>query len=341
MGSSGAVVEPDVDVLAAPHLVVEGVGVGRVVVVARGVDRGRVVLGQFIVRSVGLLRDMDPEVGALGPVGLLEVAVRIDLLEPDLTHEPAHVVLAQREHVEVVHRTVVVERVPETGEPVVDVLGLRGDGVAAVEELVLRREPVVEDLVVVALIEDQDAVVLEHRVELGQRLAAVPFVEQVGERVPQADDGVVLTVDVAVEPAPVGLDHAQDVPVLATVLESLREHLRTAVGGDRLETGLQELDRVEPGARRDVENLLDPAGAELVDEERPLAGGATLPADVVVPLVHEPLDVFLLVVVRVSDLVRVLPELLMNIGLGVGLLEASRGVGAPVCGCGHVSSGRR
>ena len=57
--------------------------------------------------------------------------------------------------------------------PVVEVLRLRRDPIAAVVVPVPRREAVIEHLVVISLVEDQNSVVAQRRVELGQGLTTV------------------------------------------------------------------------------------------------------------------------------------------------------------------------
>ena len=153
---------------------------------------------------------------------------------------------------------------------------------------------------------------LEHRVELGERLAAVTLGEQVRERVAEADDRVVLAVHVAVEPAPVGLDHTQDVAAeLHAVVEGLGQHLGAAVGGDDgVEAFLEQADRVETGAGRDVEDALHATLAELLDEELALALVARPPVDELVPLVDEAWHVLLRVVIGVPDLEWLVSEFL-------------------------------
>ena len=69
------------------------------------------------------------------------------------------------------------EFVAEAREPIVHVLGSRRDLVAAVVELVLALVTVIEDRVVVALIDDQEPIVAECCVELGERTASIAFIE--------------------------------------------------------------------------------------------------------------------------------------------------------------------
>src|SRR5690606_1561198 len=131
----------------------------------------RTLLGADVL----LLGYMDEEVRLLVAVRLLEVAVRRDSLEPDLLHQTLHVRLAQREHVQVEYRAVR-EAVTEPRERLVDVLGCRRHVLAAIVVTMRRLDLLVENRVVVALIEDQDAVVAQRRVVLRERLAAIVLV---------------------------------------------------------------------------------------------------------------------------------------------------------------------
>ena len=301
-GVALALVEADVDVLAAPHGGVEAVGIVAVVVVpcrlhrlgVRGSQRHSG--GPFLV-LVELLRHVDEEVRVFHPVSFLEVGEGLHLLEADLAHELSDVVFAQREHVQVKHRAVR-ELVAEPGQSLVHVLGLGADVVAAVVVDVLGGEPIVEDVVVVPLIQDQDAVVLEHRVELGESFAAILLREQMGQRVAQADDRVVLGVNVPAQPPPVGVKGLHDEALLLGVLEGLSQHLRTAVHAGDVEPGLQEPNGVEAGPGGHVQHPFDSAFLENVDEKIPFAGGSGIPVDELVPLPDEVVHVLALVLVR-------------------------------------------
>src|SRR5690606_29808948 len=304
-----------------------------------GVHGRRVHLHQLLVSSVGLLRYMDEEVRLVVGVGLLEIAVGLDALEADFPHQPAHVILPKWIHVQVVVRPVW-ERVAEPCQPLVDVHGLGGDILAAVVVGVLAGIATVQDCVVVPLVDDQDAVMLEHRVELGQRLAPVAFREQVGEGVAQTDNGVVLAVHIPVEPAPVGVHHTQDVTAVGQAVgERTGQHLRAAVRTDRLEPFLQQPYRVEPGAGGHVEYLADAAGLQLVDEEAALAFRPPLPVDQFVPLLDETGHVLGDVMVGLAYLKRPVPEVLYDIGIlnGPGG-EVRRGLPDPVVVWSHARS---
>ena len=111
-----------------------------------------------------LLGDVDEEVRVGFLVGLLEIAVGLYRGEAGLADQLAGVVLAQWEHVQPEVRSVR-ERVPEARESFVDMFRLGDHIVPDVVVLVLRRETVIENRVVVALVEDQDPV---DRVERGR-----------------------------------------------------------------------------------------------------------------------------------------------------------------------------
>jgi len=89
--------------------------------------------------------------GSLSRYVSWKVAVGRDSLEPDLLHQPLHVRLAQREHVQVEYRAVR-EAVTEPRERLVDVLGCRRHVLAAIVVTMRRLDLLVENRVVVALI---------------------------------------------------------------------------------------------------------------------------------------------------------------------------------------------
>src|SRR6476620_8616774 len=142
-------------------------------------------LTKLIARANRFLRNVDEEVHLTVVVGLLEVAVRADTLEARLPNEAADIAFPQREHVQRVVAAVG-ERVLEAGQPVVDVLRFRCHLIAAVVVLVLRREAVIEYLVVVSLVENEKSVVAQRCVELRERLATILLVMQMRERVAEA-----------------------------------------------------------------------------------------------------------------------------------------------------------
>ena len=123
------------------------------------------------------------------------------------------------------------------GSPL-DVFGFGLNIVAAVIIGVLGGEALVNDDVVIALVEDEDAVVLEHGIKLGQGPAAVFFVEHVGKGVAEADDRIKFAVYVAVEKAPIGLHRAQDMVALVAVLKGFGQHFGATVGADDFEACL-------------------------------------------------------------------------------------------------------
>src|SRR5690606_24010898 len=107
------------------------------------------------------------------------------------------------------------------------------------------------------------------------------------KRVAEADHCIVEVVHVAIEPAPVGMDRAQDEAVTPGVLEGLREHHRASVHAGDLETRFEELHGMEPGSGRYVEDLPRSAGAKLLDEEIRFGLRASVPVDQLVPFFDE------------------------------------------------------
>ena len=170
----------------------------------------------------------------------------------------------------------------------------------------------VQDPVVVALVENQYAVVLERRVELCERPPAIPLLEEVGEGVAEADDGVVLPVDLPVQPTPIRVDGLENVVAALGVVEGLGQHGGVAVDAGDLEAGVQQLHRVEAGTSGDVQHLGLAARLEQLDEEAPLALGPGLPIDELVPFLHEALDVLGLVVRGFAHCGGAPPEILLD-----------------------------
>ena len=144
---------------------------------------------------------MDEEVGLVVVVGLLKVAIRAHAVEARLMHQTPDIVFPQRKHVQRVFAPVR-ECVFEARQSVVNVLGLCRDLIAAVVVLVLRREAVIEHLVVISLVENQNSVVPQRRVELGKSLTTILLGVQMRERVAEADYGVVLPMYGAVQLPP-------------------------------------------------------------------------------------------------------------------------------------------
>ena len=169
----------------------------------------------------------------------LEITIGMDPLETDLHHQLAGVVLPEWVHVEM-ESGAILEVVGEAGQSVVDMLRLDADVIAAIVVDVLARVAVVQDGVVVALVEDQEAVVIENGVKLSQGLAPILFLEQVGEGVAETDDGIEGLVDIAVEETPVRLHRAQEVSSVTGVVESLAQHHCVAVGTDDVEASLEQ-----------------------------------------------------------------------------------------------------
>jgi hypothetical protein len=246
-------------------------------------------------------------------IGFLKIAIGAHALETGLLEQLAHVVLADRAQVERVFGTVV-EGVFETHQPFVDMLRLGRHPIPAIVVFVLRRETVIEDRIVVALVEDEDAVMLERGVEFRQRATAIALLMHVGERVAEADDGVVLALDVAVQPPPVGLDRLEHQSPRLAVRERLGQHLARAVGAGDVEAGLGQPHGVKAGAGRDVEDGLLAAGAQHVDEELALALGPAFPVDQLVPLLDEALDVFADIFVGLAHGERIVAIILNVVG---------------------------
>tara|TARA_Y100001933_G_scaffold179776_1_gene178217 strand:+ start:2459 stop:2662 length:204 start_codon:yes stop_codon:yes gene_type:complete len=67
---------------------------------------------------------------------------------------------------------------------------------------------------------------------------------------------------------------------------------------------------MKTGTGGDVKNALGATFLEQLDEEVSLALVARVPIDELIPLVDKAFDVFLLVMVRVTDLDRILAEIL-------------------------------
>ena len=98
---------------------------------------------------------------------------------------------------------------------------------------------------------------LQCGVEFSQRPPAVILLEQMGEAVAEADDGVELAMHAAVEPTPVGMNGLEDDPLCTAILEGLGQHLPRAVGREYVEAGLEELiSAVEARAGSDIEHAL-------------------------------------------------------------------------------------
>src|SRR5690606_30639212 len=138
--------------------------------------------------------------------------------------------------------------------------------------------------IVVALVDDQYAVVLQYGVELRQSAATVVFLEQVRKGVAEAYDGIEeLILHVAIQPAPVGVDGAHDVAVILGVLEGLDQHLGIAVTTGDIEAGLEQLHGVEAGAGGHIEYIVLVELLELLDEEGTFTLGPGFPVDQLVP----------------------------------------------------------
>lgn len=143
-----------------------------------------------------------------------------------------------------------------------------------------RRRPVVQDVVEVAVVDEQQPARPHAPLEVGQRHFLVALVARrvhhVGERVAQADDGVEavadVLADVVAQGQPVGL---LDDPVvegrvpapLPPRLQRVLEHLVGRVHGHDLEALLQEHDGVDAGAGGHVQHPAAALAAQQADEE--------------------------------------------------------------------------
>src|SRR5690606_9275322 len=141
-------------------------------------------------------------------------------------------------------------------------------------------------------------------------LATVVLVVKMGERVAEADYGIVEIMHVPIQPAPIRLDRAEDVAAPMRVLECFSEHRCAAVDARDLEPGLQKLHGVIARAGSHVENFFGAVGPQLLDEELALCFRSALPVDQLVPLCDERFGVFLLVVIGFADAQRILTKTL-------------------------------
>src|SRR5699024_4473931 len=127
------------------------------------------------------------------------------------------------------------------------------------------------------------------------------LVEDVGERVAEADDGVIAADHVTTHPAPVGLHGLQYVAALAGILECLAEHLRAAIHAGHVETGAHQLHGVEASTAGGVDHWSATVTFQYVDEEVAFAGRASVPIDQFIPALHEVVDIFVLVMIGFAD----------------------------------------
>ena len=162
---------------------------------------------------------------------------------------------------------------------------------------------------------------LQRRIELGERAPSILFLEKMSKRVSETDDGVEFSVNVLVQPAPVGVNRLHDETVIARIFECLGKHLGAAIDARHIETGLQKLNRVETGARRDIQNLVFPPFLQNIDEELPLAFRPALPIDQVIPFFDEGFDILLLIMVGFTHSERIIAKFLF------GFLELFHGDG--------------
>ena len=229
-------------------------------------------------------------------MGLLEVRIGFDLLKPHFSHKFSDVILPKGEHVQVIFR-VVRELIPEPGQAFVHVFRLGTDVVPAVVIDVFRRESVIQDAVVIPLIQDQHPVVVQNRIKFSKGFPAVLFGKQMRQRVPQADDGVILGVNVSAQPPPVSMEGLHDKTGPFGVFKGLGQHFRAAVRTGHVESGFQEPNRVESRAGCHVQDPLDPTFLENIDEKVPFAGGPGIPVNEFIPFQDKTVDVFSFILV--------------------------------------------
>ena len=92
------------------------------------------------------------------------------------------------------------------------------------------------------MIKDQNAVVLQHGVVLSQRLAPVTLLEQMGEGITKADHRIELSMDIAVEKAPIRLGRAQELIAITGIPEGPGKHVGAAIGTDNIKSFFQQTD---------------------------------------------------------------------------------------------------
>ena len=119
-------------------------------------------------------------------IGIFKVPLIItkagDLLEPHLRHQTADVAVAQREHVEVIDPTIT-EGIAEARQSFIYMLGTNFHIFSAIDIAfaLSNGRSTLQQPVVIAVIKNQDAIVLQHGVILSQSFTPVPLLEQVGE----------------------------------------------------------------------------------------------------------------------------------------------------------------
>jgi hypothetical protein len=156
--------------------------------------------------------------------------------------------------------------------------------------------------------------VAQGRVELRQRLAAVALGEEVRKGIAQTDNRVELAVNSAIQPTPIRLHGGHYLTSMPGVFERLGQHLGTAVGAQDLKALLQQTGRVKTGTRGDVEDLFGPTRLELFDKKSPLAVGAAVPVDQLIPFVHKAVNVLLLIMLGTTHLYGIFSKTLFLSG---------------------------
>ncbi len=262
----------------------------------------------------------------------MKVPVCLHRLEPRLEKQPPHVRLANRTHVQRVLVSVR-EGVLEPHQPLVDMFRLRGDPIAAVVKAMFRRVAPVQHGVVVALVDYENAVVLECRVELRERAAPVMFLMQVCERIAEAHDSVVPAASVAVQPPPIGLNSLEHQAPPHAVIECFSQHSRRAISRGDIEARFHETHRVKAGTCRHIQHTRLASSTQNLNEELLLASSSRVPVDQFVPLLDEALDVFDPVQVRLSVFERIVAVgLLCKLEFGVsGLFRRATHRISPPC----------
>lgn len=111
---------------------------------------------------------VDEEVSITFVVMILKIAIGFHIKKTGFHQQITEIGSAEREHIQVKDRPIW-KCVAKTGERRIDVLRLRHDFIAAIVVFVGAFEPDIENGVVVALVKNQDALVVQGRIELCQR----------------------------------------------------------------------------------------------------------------------------------------------------------------------------
>src|SRR6056297_172702 len=116
---------------------------------------------------------------------------------------------------------------------------------------------------------------------------------------------------VTVQPPPISMHGAQNVPAIPSIFKGSRQHLGAAVGTDDLEPGFQQTHRMKTGARCHVEHLASSMSLQSLDEEIALGFGTRVPVDQFIPLVDEPFNIFLGIIVGLATTNRIFTKVLL------------------------------